>query len=127
MEGKTHRRLRYPGFWRKKVALLSDLQELYVASTLEHLFEALTRLLQREFQALHVLFSVWDIRREDYFYQNPEWLRGRRISAAHGFAAEAIRARHCLLIESPLQPEDDRAREALESPLQSVLVAPLIR
>ncbi len=127
MNAQSQRRARYPGFWRKKVALLGGLRELYVASSVEHLFDALARLLRREFQAEHVLFSLLDPRREEIFYRDPEWLSGRRLSAGTGYAQQALLAGRCLLIEAPTPPSEPRLREALGREPRTALAAPLIR
>ncbi len=118
---------RYPSFWRKKVALLADLRDFYLASEVDQLFASLSRLLRREFRASHVFFSLLDARRKHHVYYEPESLRGQRILSGQGFSARVLLARKTLLFNNDFIQAQPFPELPVAEPIQSALAAPLLR
>ncbi|MFQ5737516.1 MAG: GAF domain-containing SpoIIE family protein phosphatase [Acidobacteriota bacterium] len=123
----SSKRHRYPAFWRKKVALLGDLKDSHRASTVDQLLAAFTQLLKRELGASHVAFSILDGRKQEYFYQTPEALRGRTVVPGEGFSSQAIQARRCLRFDAQDISAQAFPEFPIIEPIRTAMVAPIMR
>jgi phosphoserine phosphatase RsbU/P len=118
------------GFWRKKVVLLGYLQAFHQAQSVDELFNSLRVLLQEEFQADDVFFSVADVRKRELVYYLPEYLRGRSVRIGEGCSGTAVAQGRSVYLTSsldplPFLPADGSSPS--KAPVRSVLAAPLIR
>jgi phosphoserine phosphatase RsbU/P len=118
------------GFWRKKVVLLGYLQAFHQAQSVDELFASLRHLLQEEFRADDVFFSVIEVRKRELAYYLPEHLRGLSIRVGEGCSGMAVAQGRSVYLTSSVDPlpflPPDGSPQSLE-PVRSVLAAPLIR
>jgi len=124
------RTLRGRSFWRKKVVLLNYLEAFHLASDMDSLIRSLRMLLQDEFNAAGIHFSVIDVRKRQLTYFYPESLSGVPVVTGEGFSGLAVAAGHALIFrssEAPLPYHSLPETREFARPSRSVLVAPLIR
>jgi phosphoserine phosphatase RsbU/P len=118
------------GFWRKKVVLLGYLQAFHQAESVDELFHSLRVLLQEEFLADDVYFSMVDVRRRELAYYLPEHLRGQAIRVGEGCSGIAVAQDRSVYLTSSLAPLPFLPAETphpVLQPVRSVLAAPLVR
>ncbi len=117
-------------FWRKKVVLLNYLEAFHLASDIDSLIRSLRILLQDEFNAAGVHFSVIDVRKKQLTYFYPEALGGVPVVTGEGFSGLAVAAGRALCFrssEGPLPYHSLPETREFVRPKLSVLAAPLIR